>query len=89
VPPGEEELIFRMFRQGSNAARKAAYGSGIGLYIARRIAREHGGDVALVDGRPERTTFALSLPRTWNPARPPSARRRPRKRRNGYENPGD
>ncbi len=36
-------------------------GSGIGLDIARGIAREHGGDICF-ESRPGRTTFVVSLP---------------------------
>jgi len=62
VPSGEEKLIFRMFKQGSNADTVAAYGSGLGLYVARLIARRHGGDVELEDGSKENTKFTLILP---------------------------
>lgn len=37
-------------------------GTGLGLSVARSIARAHRGDVALVDSRPGRTTFSLRLP---------------------------
>jgi two-component system sensor histidine kinase FlrB len=37
-------------------------GTGLGLAVARSVARAHRGDVLLVDGTPGRTTFALRLP---------------------------
>jgi two-component system sensor histidine kinase FlrB len=37
-------------------------GTGLGLSVARSIARAHRGDVVLVDGSPGGTTFALRLP---------------------------
>ena len=62
VPTDEVEAIFGRFRQGFNADTAAAYGAGLGLYVARRIARSHGGDVRLLDPGPKATTFAIILP---------------------------
>ena len=64
VPQGEEEQIFQRFRQGSNADTISAYGAGLGLYVAREMARIHGGNVKLVSGEPRNTTFAIVLPRS-------------------------
>ncbi len=71
VPAGEEERIFRRFVQGSNADAEAAYGAGLGLYIARAIARAHGGDVGVIDPRPKTTTFGLVLPKSLSSSPPP------------------
>jgi len=64
VPEGEEQRIFRMFTQGANADRVAAYGAGLGLYVARMMAKIHEGDVMLVSGDPKRTVFSLILPKS-------------------------
>ena len=64
VPKGEEQRIFQMFTQGSNADQAAAYGAGLGLPVAREMARKHKGDVKLISGAPERTIFALILPKS-------------------------
>jgi signal transduction histidine kinase/ligand-binding sensor protein len=64
VPMGEEELIFQKFRQGSNADIVAAYGAGLGLPVAREMARKQGGDVRLINGAREKTIFALILPKS-------------------------
>lgn len=37
-------------------------GTGLGLAVARSIARAHHGDIVLADGRPGHTTFVLRLP---------------------------
>ena len=53
--------IFEPFRSGRPYANRGG-GLGLGLFIARAIARAHGGDLG-VDTSPEATTFRLVLPR--------------------------
>lgn len=56
--------VFERFYRG-DAARRAGAGSGIGLTIARAIARAHGGDLtATSPGAGRGSTFALRLPAT-------------------------
>lgn len=56
------ERVFERFYRAPGQARRSA-GSGIGLTIARRIARGHGGDVtASSEGRGRGSTFVLALP---------------------------
>jgi signal transduction histidine kinase len=52
--------VFERFYRG--AARGEIAGSGLGLAIAEKAAARLGGTVALEDGRPGRTTFALTIP---------------------------
>jgi two-component system, OmpR family, sensor kinase len=49
--PGEEEAVFERFRRGA-AGRTGPTGTGLGLPIARELARRWGGDVTL-ERRPE------------------------------------
>jgi signal transduction histidine kinase len=59
VLPEERDAIFDRFRRGTGATHDG--GSGLGLPIARELARRMGGDVELVSaGGP--TTFRLRLP---------------------------
>jgi histidine kinase len=56
------ERVFERFYRASGAARRSG-GSGIGLTIARGIARAHGGDVTAASaGRGRGASFTLSLP---------------------------
>jgi signal transduction histidine kinase len=61
IPPHERHRIFDRFFRGTSAQRAAA-GSGLGLYVARKIALAHGGDLSLTDGRADGVTFRLTLP---------------------------
>jgi signal transduction histidine kinase len=62
VPRGCEEKIFEKFYRVNDSLTNAAPGSGLGLTLARQIARAHGGDVIyeLRDGGG--SSFTLRLP---------------------------
>jgi two-component system, OmpR family, sensor kinase len=58
---GEEDSVFERFSRGS-AGREAPHGAGLGLAIARELARRWGGTVTL-DNRPDRGARArITLP---------------------------
>ncbi|WP_418058621.1 ATP-binding protein [Pimelobacter simplex] len=62
VRPDERETIFEPGRTGSSSdGDSGPSGTGLGLSLARRIARSLGGDVAVADG-PLHTRFVLTLP---------------------------
>jgi signal transduction histidine kinase len=52
IPPGELERVFEPFVRLESSRSRATGGAGLGLAIARTIARGHGGDVRL-ENRPE------------------------------------
>lgn len=55
--------IFERFYRGRNAVEKENEGNGLGLYIARTIATDHGGDLNFsANAEGPGTTFTLSLP---------------------------
>jgi signal transduction histidine kinase len=63
IPAADRGNIFERFYRSGNAIAKENAGNGLGLYIARTIAKDHGGDLSFVpneDG--PGTTFILSLP---------------------------
>jgi len=57
----ERVRVFERFYRGS-AARESAPGHGLGLSLARHVARVHGGDLVAADAGPERAVFELRLP---------------------------
>jgi signal transduction histidine kinase len=59
VAPAQQEHLFDPFYSGRQAGR----GRGLGLPIAWRLAREHGGSVRLVPAAGVPTRFVLTLPR--------------------------
>lgn len=62
VPPGQGERVFEPFYRVSNRLSDGVAGTGIGLTIARELARLHGGDVALGPGADgEGAEFVVSL----------------------------
>jgi two-component system osmolarity sensor histidine kinase EnvZ len=49
IPPEEREAVFKPFYRLDNARNIDESGTGLGLPIARDIARNHGGDIVLAD----------------------------------------
>src|SRR5690606_37640672 len=58
--PAEREALFERYFRGRNAEGRP--GIGIGLYMARALARMQFGDVQLADAEPGQICFALTLP---------------------------
>ena len=63
VPHTERHRIFERFYRGTQG-QQVGTGSGLGLYVAKKIAREHGGNLQIdPDGAEgDGTTFCLTLP---------------------------
>lgn len=62
IPEEEIKRIFTRFGRASNARRKGIAGSGIGLYITRKIVEAHAGEIEIISREDEGSTFAISLP---------------------------
>jgi PAS domain S-box-containing protein len=58
IAPGDHERIFERFVQGETGDRRRFGGIGLGLYIARRLARAQAGDLTALS-RPEGGTIML------------------------------
>ena len=63
----EAEMMFRKFVRGNTAKdARNIRGSGLGLFISRRIAEAHGGHVRLVSGEKGATVFEVAIPSESN-----------------------
>ncbi|NUM48298.1 MAG: ATP-binding protein, partial [Anaerolineales bacterium] len=62
IAPEYHEKIFERFYQIDMTHHRKHEGLGLGLFIAREIARAHGGDVTLISTPEHGSIFSLSLP---------------------------
>jgi signal transduction histidine kinase len=72
IAPEHHERIFESFRQVDGSDRRRHGGTGIGLPIARKLARLMGGDIAVASQPGRGSTFSIHLPRGGEPATAPS-----------------
>jgi PAS domain S-box-containing protein len=65
IPPALIPHVFDPLT-GGQRRRDRSRGLGLGLFISKRVAAAHGGDVMVTSSEMDGTTFALSLPRFTN-----------------------
>jgi signal transduction histidine kinase len=62
IPADERERVFERFARLDEARQRDAGGAGLGLAIAREIARRHGGTLTVADSERPGAVFVLTLP---------------------------
>ncbi|HUY40484.1 MAG TPA: ATP-binding protein [Candidatus Dormibacteraeota bacterium] len=62
IPRDELTALFTRFGRASNARRRGIAGSGVGLYISKKIVDAHRGTVSVRSIEDEGTTFTVALP---------------------------
>jgi len=62
IPPQDHDRLFERFYRADPSRGRRIDGVGLGLSLAREIARAHRGDLVLVESRDDRTTFRVTLP---------------------------
>jgi signal transduction histidine kinase len=67
IPEADQPRVFDRFFRGDAARSQTVEGTGLGLSLAREIVRAHGGTLELLESRPGRTCFRLTLPSTPDP----------------------
>jgi signal transduction histidine kinase len=72
IPPADRERVFERFTQLDSGATRRAGGVGLGLYIARQLASDQGGELLATDPTPPSggARFELRLPLAARAARP-------------------
>jgi len=62
IPAEELSNLFTRFGRASNARSKGISGSGIGLYVARKVVEVHRGAISVESRENEGSTFIVTLP---------------------------
>jgi signal transduction histidine kinase len=62
VPNGEERKIFEAFYRAHDSLNSGIQGSGLGLTLAQRLAREHGGEIVFERRKDGGSRFTLRMP---------------------------
>jgi len=62
IPEPDHNKVFERFYRGDKSRNRKIEGTGLGLSLAREIARAHGGDLVLTQSDEQRTIFTLELP---------------------------
>lgn len=62
VPAAEQSQLFNKFFRASNARKQRPDGTGVGIFLARKVVRDHGGDIIFSSKEGVGSTFGFSLP---------------------------
>ncbi len=62
VPRAEQSQLFNKFYRASNARKQRPDGTGVGLYLAKKVINEHGGTVVFSSTEDKGSTFGFKLP---------------------------
>ncbi len=68
VPDEEQKRLFNKFFRAKNARRARPDGTGVGLYLARRVVSAHGGQLIFSSKEDKGSTFGFTLPIKEPPA---------------------
>lgn len=61
IAEAEKEKIFNKFYRMGNTATKAAKGTGLGLYLTKKIVGQHNGNISVTDHIPTGANFTVQL----------------------------
>jgi two-component system sensor histidine kinase CiaH len=61
IPPQERKNIFRKFYRVGNEEVRRTKGTGLGLYLCKKIAEDHEGVISVTDNQPQGSNFIVSF----------------------------
>jgi two-component system sensor histidine kinase CiaH len=61
IPDDEKEKVFEKFYRVGNEQTRTTKGTGLGLYIVKRIAQYHDGDITITDNTPHGSIFTVTF----------------------------
>lgn len=62
IPEADRQEIFTKFYRRGNEATRSAKGTGLGLYLVKKVAELHGGGISVRENEPVGSVFTLTLP---------------------------
>jgi len=61
IADSEKKKVFDKFYRVGNKATKGAKGTGLGLYLTKKIAQQHNANISVTDNTPTGTNFTISF----------------------------
>jgi signal transduction histidine kinase len=62
VPKDEQEMLFNKFFRAKNARQQRPDGTGVGLYLAKKVVTAHGGKMIFASEEGQGSTFGFRIP---------------------------
>jgi two-component system, OmpR family, sensor histidine kinase CiaH len=64
IPDQQKQKVFKKFYRLGNEATRTAQGTGLGLYLCKKIVADHGATISIENNTPVGTIFAVAFPGT-------------------------
>lgn len=61
IPDTEKQKIFEKFYRSGNESTRSAKGTGLGLYLCKKIVADHKGSIRVTDNQPKGSIFTVRL----------------------------
>jgi two-component system, OmpR family, sensor histidine kinase CiaH len=61
IQPSERKNVFRKFYRIGNQQTRTTKGTGLGLYLCKKIAEDHNGQISIADNQPQGSNFIVNF----------------------------